>query len=200
MSITDWIKLVCDVLVACAVVAGAVIAGCSLRTWRHELRGRNEYDLARRILTNVLHVRNSIEVIRNSTIEWLEDRTTLVEEVKSTNHGELTYADQQRRAKFYETETELRVNLIEAEVLWGDMLKEHWKSLYACISELRKNLRAYRRAETSKRAKPLSKEEWKAIKSVIYQDFDNLEEDGFGCEVARAVQSFEKALRPYLKK
>jgi hypothetical protein len=48
--VTDWISALSDAITATAAASAAVIAFRGVSTWRDELHGRTQYDLARRIL------------------------------------------------------------------------------------------------------------------------------------------------------
>ena len=64
MNVSSVIETVANAALAISAVAGVIIAGIGLRTWRHELRGRVEYDLARDVLRGVFELRDEIQRIR----------------------------------------------------------------------------------------------------------------------------------------
>lgn len=54
-----------DVITASAAVTAAVVAVKGLRAWKKQLRGKTDYELARRCLKAVYRVRDGIRMVRN---------------------------------------------------------------------------------------------------------------------------------------
>jgi hypothetical protein len=71
--VTKFAPIFKDLCLAFAAVGGFVIAVLGLRTWWRELKGKTEYDLARRILIATYKIRDAIQNVRNpfmSTSEY----------------------------------------------------------------------------------------------------------------------------------
>ena len=54
-----------DVITAGAAITAAVVAVKGLRAWKKQLRGKTDYELARRCLKAVYRVRDAIRMVRN---------------------------------------------------------------------------------------------------------------------------------------
>src|SRR5262245_49719602 len=64
----DWpdvVSAVSDGLTAPAAIAALVIAIVGARGWLRQLRGQSEFDVARRVLRTVYHIRDGLELVRN---------------------------------------------------------------------------------------------------------------------------------------
>jgi hypothetical protein len=99
MTLAEWetcSTIFMNVLVGVATVVGAIIAGQGLKTWRHELRGHADFDLARRVMLCVYQFRN----------EFRSARSLFSAEVFETHYGRLN-----------DKGNELDLALLEAEVL-----------------------------------------------------------------------------------
>ena len=169
------INYIANILLALAAVAGAVIAGVALRTWRHELHGRADFELARRVMRGVYELRNEIRQIRN----------IFAPEFPDTQYERLN-----KKA------SELDVALLEAEVLWANKLQAPKQAIKECLSTLRLTMRRYLRAQ--KKQLQLTDKQEEEIDAILSGDGD--ESDQFGKTVDRAVSEFEDALRPFLKR
>jgi hypothetical protein len=64
-DIQQYVTLIKDVLTAIAAVGAASIGLLGLATWRKQLKGRTEYELARRLLVAVYRIRNAVSYLRN---------------------------------------------------------------------------------------------------------------------------------------
>lgn len=177
MGDCDLISAATDIATAIAAVAAVVIGFLGLMTWRHELHGRADFDLARRVLRGVYEIRNQISHIRN------------IFNIFSPEFIDAQYERLNTKA------SELDVALLEAEVLWGPKLKPSKQSLKDCLSTLRLAMRRKFRSQ-NEQAPPLTDQPYKEIDAILYGDGDK--DDEFWKTVQRAVAEFEDTLRPYL--
>ena len=175
MDICNIISDITNIVFALAAVVGVVIAALGLLTWRDELHGRADFELARRIMRGVYELHNEIQQIRNIFSPELHD----------TQYERLN-----KKA------SELDVALLEAKVLWGDKLHGPKQTLKACLSTLRVTLRRQFRSQQGKLQ--LTDKQLEEIDAVLYGDGD--EDDEFATAVEQAVTGFEDALGPYLKR
>lgn len=175
MEDCNLISNITSVVLALAAAAGAIIAAFGLLTWRHELHGRADFELACRVMRGVYELHNEIQQIRNIFSPELLDKQ---------------YERLNKKA------SKLDVALLEAKVLWGDKLKRPKETLHDCLKTWRLTLRKHLRSQ--KRGKQLTDEEFEKIDAILYGDGD--EDDKFGKAVEQAVAGFEDALGPYLKR
>lgn len=168
------ITVIANTILALSAAAGAIIAGVGLATWRRELHGQVDFNLARRVMRAVYKVRNEIRDMRSVfSPEVLE------------SHWE----------RIIHEGSELDVALLEAEVLWGDKLASAKKALSKCVKRIRRTIQKLRRLQKAK-SEP-SEEIRIEIYDILEGDYD--ETDEFGKTVQAAVSEYEQMLRPLLK-
>lgn len=174
MTLTDWescTTIFMNVLVGVATIAGAIIAGLGLKTWRYELRGHANFDLARRVMLCVYQFRNEFRSARN---------------IGSPEHIESHYG------RLNDKGGELDLALVEAEILWGNLLQSAKQKVKECKNEWDFSLK--KRYLHQKEKLPLSDQEREKIDAIIWGGRG----DEFGGLIEDAVREFEATLRPHL--
>jgi hypothetical protein len=206
MSTCDFIKAGVDIGTGAAALIGAGVAVAGLRTWRAQLRGKTEYELARRLLRGVFEIRDQVASVRNPFISGEEMAAAFKEVGVEPKEGDMMrdkrtngFVYQQRWKGLSKALSDVRVDVLEAEVLWGEPVRDADKALRFCIAELNVSLTMYLRAMNDER--PMSKqigEQIEKYSKVIYQLSDDPAEDLFTGKVSDAVKRFETLLRPHL--
>ena len=185
-----------------AAVAGAWVAVSGLRAWRAQLIGKAEYELARRLLRGALEVREQIAVVRGPFMSAGELSAALSEEAGEkeanlSNSEQLkkatTLAYNHRWSGVSKAMSDLRLDVLEGEVIWGEPIKAAHRTLSECVAELQTSLITYLRAPYNR---PLPNMEQHF--AVVYQISDDPARDPFTVKVADAVGGFERLLRPHL--
>jgi hypothetical protein len=182
-----------------ATIIGTSVAILGLRTWRKQLRGRTEYELARRYLRSVYRVRDRLQAVRSIFMSAEEIGAALKEEgidltgvEKDEAHKRGQYAAYGRRWKAVTDATStLELENLEAEVLWEDTTKDGYKKLNACINSLYIPLIYLLRYGDVK-----DDEEHVKMRKIVYK---HQNDDAFSDELNGAIKDIEKVLRPKLK-
>mgnify|MGYP006431591917 CR=1 FL=1 len=202
------LKGIKEVVITISAIIGSIVAIWGLKTWKAQIKGKTEYDLARRILKAVYKVRESINTIRVPFIttreieKAMQDTGYSEQEIKEKIHS---YKSDQavynyRYKSLSDSMSELRVELLEAEVHWGKEIYERMKPLNESIGKLRVNI--FRLIRLKKRKSQggikLTKEERKEMDEVIYQISQDPEENAFTKEVHLAVEHLEEFIKPHL--
>lgn len=185
--ITQTLK---DLLTAVAAITATFVAIMGLNAWKRQLKGREEYDLARRYLRAIYKVRDSLRVVRNPFIPVEEMSRSLKEKGLDGND----YSDNQntnravydtRWSKVSEALSDLRVEQLEAEVLWGREAVEMCDYLDKCVANLMLKVRMFLQGDLNS-----------AVDLTIY---DTGEDNKFSKEIKEAVRITEDYLKPHLK-
>ena len=71
-STSNLVQAIAAIVVALTTIVGVVLAWRGLKTWRDELSGRTEYELARQLLTGVYNVRDAIRWLRTAAVTQSE--------------------------------------------------------------------------------------------------------------------------------
>jgi hypothetical protein len=197
LTITEAISAMTDIVTALATMIAAAAAVWGVFTWRRELRGRTEYDMARRCLTAVYRVRNAISAVRAPV--WLfeySDRPGR-DSNKDPTADDYAFAYGNRWIPLQDAKTALDVELLEAEALWGVLLQSAEMALRQQIVHLNVALTMYLRAMRDNGRDTLPPEYQQRVQGLapIGQESDD---DVFAQDVSRAVKEFERLLLPHL--
>jgi hypothetical protein len=181
------------VTAACAV-GGVLIAAGGLRTWRRQLHGQVEYDLARRTLREVYRTRDAIRQVRAAWMYGSEYADRPGRDPQVVHHADdVAYAYQARLNKLFAVTSDLQVNLLEAEVLWGELLASPRTHLIQLTNEL--SLSIGEHVDMMRTQARYTKEELSKIRAIVFMLSDT---DPFSLRVTEVVREFENALRPHL--
>ncbi len=133
-----------DILtIVCAVIA-SYVALMGLSTWRRQLRGNTQYDLARRLLLSAYKLRDAVEGVRTPGIHSVEVAHALKETGVSTDGRSQRDSVRLEKVAVYEVrwrrvqdaKSELSVNCFEAQVLWGEEAKAAYQAINSCVQKL----------------------------------------------------------------
>jgi hypothetical protein len=196
-----YISISKDILTSVA----AIVAVLGLQAWKKQLKGRVEYELARRVLRAAFNVRDAIRLVRNPFQTGGEIDNAVKEagidlDPKSPLfRAKSESAVYQRRFKKLDLAiSELEIELLEAEVSWGPEIKTRVRPLRECIGKLVSKI--YLRIDNLENPQEKSdSNERKEIRDVIYLQSEDAAKDTFASEVNIAVDRISQFLRPYLK-
>ncbi len=194
-----WLETLKDSILTISVAFGAFVAFRGLQTWRKQLKGNAEYEQARRLLRSVYAYRNAIEVVRNPftpSSEYGPGRPQNPEE----NRNAIVKVYENRWKSITGASTELEVELIGAEVLWGSEVANLVKQLYHFRGLLYAAINAHLR--DLKRPNKNSQEELKIEgmlpAEILYSLYDP-EKDPFLRKMNALFNQIEDKLKQYLK-
>jgi len=204
MNTVEIIGIIKDIILAGAAVTAGVIAVIGLQSWKREHAGKLKYDLARRLMTASLKVREGISTVRNPGMFGSEYEGRLAERDDNKTPEEIesdkvAYAYEQRWQNVADALNGLDLELLEAEVLLGDEVAAAFRPLKSCTTELLINLRRHLRSYTNRRyQEKLTPEKMNEIDDVIYWVSDDPKEDKFMGKVISAIDEIKTALKPHL--
>lgn len=188
-----------------ASVVGAVVACKGLSTWRKQLRGNAEYDLARRVMKASLKVRKALRRIRNPLVTAGEEREALRQKYSNKTDDELKDVDSNlavydaRWQAVADVMLELRMASIEAEVIWKDEAKQKITPLGDCVFELRTAVDQFLRLRSKEPPQVLIERE-EEIDRIIYEVSSDPEKDAFTKKISDAVEGIQDFVSTYLRK
>ena len=194
-----WSFTIVDVVTALLAAAAVWLAWGGLTTWRKQLKGTAEYEVARRLLHSTPKVRDNIKHARNAVIFAGELHSDLSEfEIEGDSLTASRYDKNRavygRRMEYVDASvTELTTTLTEAEVLWGIDIHETFDPLFKSVNDLRRAVILFIRwSELDRR---VSAEKRKEVESTIYDAMEGEADDDYANELIRAVDK----IRDYCK-
>jgi len=185
----EIIKLILEAVNTIAIVTGAILAVRGINNWKKELKGKTDYELARRFLRCVYKLRDAVKFVRNPFIP----RDEIESAIKESGLGDNDISDQKkytravyakRWKKIQEAFTDLNVEQLEAEISWGDRAKTITDGLDKQVNNLFVELKMWFEADKL----PDNK--------LIYDMGPN---DEYTRDLNQTINDIEDFLRPHLK-
>lgn len=201
----SWLEAARNIATGAAALLAAWVALEGLRAWRVQLHGKAEYELARRVLRAAFRVRDQIAHVRSpfvpiaETMQAYKDAGLNPDEIDisrdSKRRDQLVY--QRRWQPLASAISDLSLEMLEAEVLWGQTVRECEKQMHRCVGELNAALTLYvRDVHTDHRDPEKGAERMERQFAIVYAGGPNDELTG---KVDSAVKGFEDTFRPHLK-
>lgn len=203
----DWLPVAGDALIAGSAATGAVVAVLGLKAWKAQLRGREDHDLARRLLVSVFQYRDSIRGVRNPGMFAHEIPAPPQEKAKDMSaeqrhHYGLTKAYERRLVPVTESRKKLYTDLLEADALWDKSVSEFFGVLFKLERELVRNVRNELRAQdpnVSQKTRDAYHDILRKHREVLYEG-DADDDDEFQKEFNDGVAAIEEHLKTKLVK
>ncbi|MHC8299566.1 hypothetical protein [Pseudomonas sp. ZS1P83] len=195
-------------------VVGTIISGAAvwvafrfgregLHTWRRQLRGSADHDLARRLLIELYKLRDGIQRARSPAIFSFE---------AIPFEGEVVSADPQRASYDYtarayrrrltamdDARNPLRATMLEAEAVWGNDLKDLMEHVFKLEREFVNYVRLYLNSlspEVTVQALFARQGQLEKLRDVLYDL--NGPEDVYWVEMKQTLLEVENHLRARL--
>ncbi len=203
-DVAEWISVGLSAVLAVAAVCGVWIARQGLKTWKYELRGRAEYDLARRLLLGAYAVRDALWLARTSAFFQYGPVTRPTgddPDDRARHRRELTEMFYRRLEDVQEAQASLDADLLEAEVLWGEQLKGPSSMLRDCSGKHKFAVAHYVHDAGGCAEKPrLPEKQRQALREIVFCFADKPGEDKHSAAVEAAVNAFKDVLKPRISK
>jgi len=202
----DWPKIIAivkDLILAAAAITGSMVAVKGLSTWRRQLKGQAEYELAKRILKITFQYRDAINRVRHPMMLSYEMPYPPKDQAENMNEEQIRYfgtskAYQARWDRVTKARETLYPELLESEALWGNDLENLFKVLYKLENKvyiiIEYHLKLINTDVPEYRKGP--------IRDFVKEDilYDTLtEEDNFRKELYSGIKAIENFLKPHLK-
>ncbi len=195
------LAIVKDLVVTLAAAGGLIVTLLGLRTWKRQLKGKTEWDLARRYLRAVYIVRDAVGTVRISFMSVGEQSAAMAEVKKARSDSLQTDIDpvgaayEQRFVPLHRAWSDLQVERAEAEALWGAAAVEAIKPLAKSMRELLSYLEMHMRHRAG-RMKGAKQDLLDKIDGVMFGIPNENGRDEFGDDLSKAVGTAEAFIRP----
>ena len=184
------VSIINPLAISIVAIITAVVAVKGLNTWKRQMKGKTDYEVARRYLRSVYKTREAIKYVRSPFISPGEMKKSL-EESGLADNKDLTENQKTNWAvydarwkKVTEAKTEMDLESFEAEVSWGKDIMVAQKDLDDLIRKLYATVSMFLRGYNGE------KED-----KIIY---DIGEQDDFRKEIDEAIKKIQDYLKPYL--
>lgn len=190
-------QIIKDIIGGLLTLAGLVIAGMGLMTWKKQLKGGREFNAAYDLHYSLLKLREAIRSVRNPVV-WPSEQRRAVEFLRN-RYPEKTDEEIQQSARegVYEmrwediksSSTELESRLLAVEVLWGNEIDGLITPIRVKIGELNIALNQYFQPE-------MRTKDYMELHDIVYDKGGLKDDDKFSKDINKLVE----AVNDYLKR
>ena len=208
MNSIEYLDYISKIITPLATILALVVAFYGIIVWKKQLRGRNTYDLARRVLTLLFRLRDSVYILRplikmKTTFEMMIVNS--IRNIDETKLKEMSFSEYLNQSifkdpynKFLEYDGQLKYENVEVEVLFG-------KELSKQIEEFLENVVSFYNNYTVYVSNIIAREKqdfYYLLGDDYSEDFifrNEKNDDAFSIKMSESIQKIEKALYPFLK-
>lgn len=203
MPVNEVVSIIKDLCLAGAAVTTATIAWRGVESWRSELKGKADFEVARGFIRATYQLRDAIEVCRSPWIpvsEFPEGYRSSYGKRDAKEEGQaMAFVYGNRWDKVSTCIQEFDTATLEAEALWGSEIEEKAKNLRRCVSELRSAIEsvirdAYSGGEDFNSDREFSKEVRQIVNST------KPDENPLTLKINAAISDIESKVRPHLSR
>jgi len=200
-----WLTIIKDIVIIATGVVASIVAIIGLNTWRKQIRGTSEYELAKKILKQIYQFRQAIEFVRfplfsTEETELSEENYSATRNKREERFGKLSNAYQSRYAKVNEARVAIEATLLEVEVLWGKHLLPKIRKLYELDGELYGTIMEHLETVVSDavQSRQTTEDRKRIFDTIISRR--NKEKDEYYQRLQSAIDDIAKEIKPHLKR
>jgi hypothetical protein len=202
--IPSYLTALRDLATIISLGVGSFVALKGLSTWREQIHGTKNYELAYHISKTVVRLRKSVDRFRNIFISPGEIQIALSEANLKINSTDPDYTEKSNNAVYTRRWREivgiwqeLEDDANDAEVLWGLDARTKIMSLLENISELYLAYQNYSRYIYGSK-QYLTDEEFDKVEKIVYNTTPN-KDDEFTTKLSKKIDLIEQIVEPYKK-
>lgn len=197
----EVIALAKDLVLMAAAIVASYVGLRGLGTWRRQLRGNTEYQLAKALLTSVYELREAIAGVRNPFMQYSKEPDLPEEKLKDLSQRDrewhaLAQAYQRRWEPVPAAKAKLDANLLEAEVIWGPAIRTKVQGLNRLIGELLFALQDHLEARNPNI--PYESPGRDLVKKRHETLYGIGDDDAFKKQLDEAIGTIENEMRPHI--
>ena len=181
----EQISLIKDIVTIAATSVAAIIAILGFGTWRRQLVWKTKYDLAQRMARATHKIRDAIAQVRDP----------IGHESEGDQKDDIKAMYKKRWQRVRDAFVELDTVSLEAEAIWGQIVKKNLTPLVQCASTLFSTIEIY----LDKMDHPQVNFSKDIRERQIIFGAPGETDNFFSNEISEAVSKVEQFLKPYLK-
>ncbi len=184
---------------------GSYVAFQGLNTWKRQLKGKDEYELCKKVLVDLYKYKNGIKIVRNPAMFQYEyENSNDISDLsnKDKQFKNKTYAYQERWKKVEENRSKLNLSIMESKVYWNDDLEELFKPIFEFENKL-----FYSVQDQLLMSNPNEDDDYKKyVGKLFYEEKKSKilyflgDEDKYHIELENNIKKIENLIRKKLKK
>ncbi|MFI3136746.1 MAG: hypothetical protein QX197_08205 [Methylococcaceae bacterium] len=199
-----WLPILKDATLAVAASIASYVGLKGLGTWRRQLKGNAEYELAKKLLRGVYELREAITGVRHPFMLYSQEPDMSEEKLKELSEKEkqwhaMAQAYEKRWEPVPKAKTSVDTLLLEAEVVWGKKIVEFTSPLNGLIGELlwaiQKHLEAM---NPNNHYDNPGEDEIKTRRNIMYAR-GTTEQDEYKKRLEAVIGLIEEELKPHIE-
>lgn len=116
---------------------GSYVAIQGLNTWKRQLKGKDEYELCKKVLVDLYKYKNGINIVRNPIMfEYEYENNNSDFDDKKQKYKNISNAYQRRWDNVQENNDKLKLSIMESKVYWDDELEKLFIPLFVFENKL----------------------------------------------------------------
>jgi hypothetical protein len=131
ISEIDW-SLTKDIFSIIGTIGALTIGTLGLSTWRRQLRGTSEYELAKKTIFKAYEIQQALQTVRNPMLQLSKEE---IDAGRRLDEEQRIYND--RMNHLYEKWAELQTIRLETKVVWSDDAHNCFNEIQQRIGEIR---------------------------------------------------------------
>ncbi|MEW8291974.1 MAG: hypothetical protein AB2672_15750 [Candidatus Thiodiazotropha endolucinida] len=202
MCADEIVSIIKDLCIAGAAVTTAYVAWRGVESWRSELKGRADFEIARNFMKSTYQLRDAIETCRSPWVSLTEFPEGYMSKSNPTadEKGEAElHVYSNRWKEIYTCIQQFDTVSIEAEALWGKQINSKGSVLRKCVGELKTAIDAVIRNAYSEGRDFESEKEYGKEMEHIVKNTDS-ENNQFTKKINDAISDIESYVRPHLSR
>ena len=200
-----YLTFVKDIVTVISLAVAALVAIKGLQTWRRQLKGTTDYDLAKRLLKAAYRLRDALQAVRSPFMSSGEVQYAIKEvqlEVKPSdedfNAASTAAAYQLRWRPVIEAYQSLELEAFEAEALWAASAKDVIIPIRRTVNSLSVAIDLVLRDRQAGGTRMLDSASREKFERILYSMALTPEDDPYLKELTAAVAQIETLARPFL--
>jgi hypothetical protein len=200
-EIAEWTKIAQAVIVSCCAVITTTLAFVGYNKWRHEMKGKSRYELAKSILKASCRVRRGISTVRDPCGYGFEapPRENTSDGSKSfLDYAHFSFVYGNRWKTIAEPMTALEEFIIDAEVEFGKSFQDAIYPLRKLVAELGLALGNFLES-TKGESGQFDSDPLKEDRSILYEHAGDQISQKFTDGVSEAIARLDREFRRFIE-
>ncbi len=198
-----YFSVIKDLVTIISLIIASIVGIKGLQTWRRQLRGTADYELAKRLLKTIYNLREAIHQARQPA--WkIPEYVAAIKEVgrkKDAFNPEIVkFILGLRHKTIREMNQELDIEKIEVEAQWGITEKSKISEFQSVISLLDDATSYYFIYLTNPKDKQFKQNEITRLEKIVFEQIPVKEEDKYLKDLNFQISLIEQMVRSYLVK
>lgn len=205
MTWMERISVGTDIVVGVCAFFTLIVAAVGLRTWKNELKGRDDYEVAKSLILAAIRLENSVQVARRPVMDLLLYRPGphLGNLLQYGPAGHQVSVEQAilEIPKVEEKLKDFQAAALDAQALWHQEMAPETESIERLVDRLFLAIR-YRKEALSTTAEPNVRNmyEDQVMRSEVFSISEKDESDVFDSKFGAAVQALRVKLNPKMQR